>query len=77
MRPVRYSSTHRVPFAKHPEPPCSDRILPGDVGMLKLTVQTDEDLQYYLWKDPAHEAFKVCPLHPHALHLISLLLISG
>jgi hypothetical protein len=45
--------------------------------MLKLTVQTDEDLQYYLWKDPAHEAFKVCPLHPHALHLISLLLISG
>lgn len=24
-----------------------------------LTKQNDEDLQYYLWKDPAHDAFKV------------------
>ncbi|GFZ47989.1 hypothetical protein JCM24511_05736 [Saitozyma sp. JCM 24511] len=23
-----------------------------------LTKQNDEDLQYYLWKDPAHDAFK-------------------
>jgi hypothetical protein len=25
-----------------------------------LIDQNDEDLQYYLWKDPVHEAFKVC-----------------
>jgi hypothetical protein len=31
-----------------------------------LTKQNDEDLQYYLWKDPAHDAFKVSMIPTHA-----------